>query len=201
MPDGMLRESPLARFELPSRKGLAPTAAGIVFQERAFLGHINLRGDAGDPTFSSAIRTVLGVSLPLAPNTTCEAGGSTICWLGPDEWLVLTPGLHEKRIVDELRSALGSLYSAVTEVSGGQTMVVLRGACVRELLSKDCPLDLHLRTFPLGTCAQSRVAKAPVLLRPIEDGNTFEIVVQRSFADYFWLWLEDAAAEYGLAAA
>ncbi|OUC50154.1 hypothetical protein B7939_13495, partial [Eggerthia catenaformis] len=28
--------------------------------------------------------------------------------------------------------------------------------------------------------------------------DTWELVVRRSFADYFWLWLQDASAEYGL---
>ncbi|TNF08513.1 MAG: sarcosine oxidase subunit gamma, partial [Pseudomonadales bacterium] len=29
--------------------------------------------------------------------------------------------------------------------------------------------------------------------------DTWELVIRRSFADYFWLWLQDACAEYGLA--
>ena len=50
----------------------------------------------------------------------------------------------------------------------------------------------------MGACAQTRLAKAPVLVRRLDDGGAYEIVVRRSFADYLWLWLEDAAAEYGL---
>ena len=70
---------------------------------------------------------------------------------------------------------------------------------MRELLAKGCPLDLHPRAFDVGQCAQSHLAKAPILIRQLDREPSFEIVVRRSFADYFWLWLEDAAAEYGLA--
>ena len=28
---------------------------------------------------------------------------------------------------------------------------------------------------------------------------SYELYVQRSFAEYLWLWLEDAALEYGVA--
>jgi sarcosine oxidase subunit gamma len=143
---------------------------------------------------------VLGAQLPLVPNTTSASREATIYWLGPDEWLIVTPGEREQQLAAELRAALGDMFSSVTEVSGGQTIVMLRGAAVRELLSKECPLDFHPRAFAAGSCAQSHIAKAPVLLRPLEDGAVFEIVVRRSFADYFWLWLEDAAAEYGLRA-
>ena len=92
-------------------------------------------------------------------------------------------------------------------MSGGQTILVLRGPKVRALLSKECPLDFHASKFRPGQCAQTRIAKAPVLLRALgsgADGNgdphdhdAFEIVIRRSFADYFCLWLKTAAVEYG----
>ena len=198
MPDRTLRQSPLERFGLRARQAAAPHDAAIRCWEAAFLGHINLRGDAGEPQFASAIESVLGAGLPTTPNTTGGGRGITIYWLGPDEWLIVTSGERERDIATELRAALGAIFSAVTELGGGQTVVVLRGAAVRELLAKACPLDFHPRSFPAGTCAQSRLAKAPVLLRPLDEDGAFEIVIRRSFADYFWLWLEDAAAEYGL---
>lgn len=201
MPDrSSLKQSPLVRFGLPARPAPASAAAGIRCWEQAFLGHINLRGDAGDPQFASAIQSVLGAELPVTPNTTSAGRASTIYWLGPDEWLIVTPGEREHGIANELRGALGAMFSSVTELGGGQTVVVLRGAAVRELLSKECPLDFDPRSFRPGTCAQSHLAKAPVLLHALADGSGFAIVIRRSFADYFWLWLEDAAAEYGLCA-
>jgi sarcosine oxidase subunit gamma len=201
MPDPTLRESPLVRFDLAACAKTSPDNAGVVARERAFLGHLNLRGDSRDPRFAAAVGGVLGCGLPLVANTVREAAGNTMYWLGPDEWLIVTAGERKAAVESELRTALADLFAAVADLSGGQTVVLLRGRAIRDVLAKGCPLDLNPRAFGVARCAQSHLAKAPILLRQVDDEPTFEIVVRRSFADYFWLWLEDAAAEYGLAVA
>jgi sarcosine oxidase, subunit gamma len=197
--DSSSSESPLARFDLATRATMAPSDAGIIASERAFLGHINLRGDPQDPRFAAAVREVVGVAPPAVPNTVGEAQENSVYWLGPDEWLIVTPGERRAAVESELRNALKGLRVAVTDISGGQTLVVVHGEPVRDLLAKGCPLDLHPRAFDIGQCAQSHLAKAPILIRHLDRRSSFEIIVRRSFADYFWLWLEDAAAEFGLA--
>jgi sarcosine oxidase, subunit gamma len=199
MSDHSLRESPLVRFDLPARATQSRADARVMCCERPFLGHINLRGDAGDPQFAAASAAVLGTELPIAPNTVTQRHGNVVYWLGPNEWLVVTPTAREDAIACDLRAALAGFFAAVTEVGGGQTVVALRGEAVRDLLAKGCPLDLHPRVFGVDRCAQSRLAKAPILIRQVDAAPSFEIIVRRSFADYFWVWLEDAAAEYGLA--
>ena len=196
-PEG--RESPLVRFNLEARASHATNNAGVIARERAFLGHINLRGDAQDPHLVGAISIVLGGELPITANTLNDAQGNIVYWLGPDEWLIVTPGERRELIEGELRTALAGMHVAVTDVSGGQTVVQLHGARVRDLLAKGCPIDLHPRVFAIGQCAQSHLAKAPVLIGQLENQPCYEIIVRRSFADYLWLWLEDAAAEYGFA--
>jgi len=193
-------ESPLVRFGVAGRaKKGAAAGAGVVASERALLGHFNLRGGSADPRFVAGVREALGVALPVVANTVVEGQGNVVYWLGPDEWLVVTAGGRAASVGVAMRTGLSRVRSAVTEVSGGQTVVVLRGASVRDVLAKGCPLDLDPRVFRSGACAQSHLAKAPILIRTLADGAAFEIVVRRSFADYFWMWLEDAAAEYGFA--
>lgn len=193
------RESPLARFGLPARAQAQRADARLVCAERPFLGHINLRGDAGDPRFVAAVAGIVGTGLPIVPNTVSRGGDNVVCWLGPDEWLIMTPPGREDPIARGLRAALGGFFAAVTEVSGGQTVLQLRGDAARDLLAKGCPLDLHPRAFGVDRCAQSHLAKAPILVRQVDEAPSFEIVVRRSFADYLWVWLEDAASEYQLA--
>jgi sarcosine oxidase subunit gamma len=198
MPDPVLRESPLARFGLAARATHAPGNAGVIARERPFLGHLNLRGGARDAVFVGAVSEVLGDELPLVPNTVADVRGLTMYWLGPDEWLLVTPEERKVAVEGALRSALASVRSAVTDVSGGQTLLQLHGRSARDVLAKGCPIDLHPRAFSIGQCAQSRLAKAPVLIGQIETQPCFELIFRRSFADYLWTWLEIAAAEYGL---
>lgn len=186
-------ESPLARFRLGTPEGTTLGASGVVAFERPYLGHLNLRGRLTEAGFATAVSGVLGVALPSAANTVAVAGETVVCWLGPDEWLVVTPGAREAELAVALREALRGIFSAVTEVGSGQTVIVLRGRGVRDLLAKECPFDLHAPSFGPGACAQTRLAKAAVLLRPL-DGAAIELVVRRSFADYLWSWLGDAAA-------
>ena len=193
------RESPLARFDLPRRASAPRGDARVVCAERAFLGHLNLRGDAGDARLVAAVAGVVGAAVPTTPNTVTHGGDNVVCWLGPNEWLIVTPTEREDAIAQGLRAALSGLFAAVTQVGGGQTVIALRGDAVRDLLAKGCPLDLHPRTFGVDRCAQSHLAKAPILVRQVDEAPSFEIVVRRSFADYLWTWLEDAASEYGLA--
>jgi sarcosine oxidase subunit gamma len=198
MSDPILRESPLARFNLAARATHSPGNAGVIARERAFLGHINLRGNAQDPRFVGAVSEVLGDGLPVVANTVTDVQGSTMYWLGPDEWLIVTPGERKAAIESELRQRLTGLRVAVTDVSGGQTVLQLRGSRIRDVLAKGCPIDLHPRAFRIGQCAQSHLAKAPILIGQIENQPYFEIIIRRSFADYLWSWLAGAAAEYGL---
>ena len=70
---------------------------------------------------------------------------------------------------------------------------------LRDLLEKGCSLDLHSRAFQTGHCDQTRLARAAILLHQTDDTPAYDIHVAWSFAAYLWVWLEDAAAEYGLA--
>lgn len=150
--------------------------------------HINLRGDPGEAAFLSAARGVLGFELPLAANTTAQSNEHVACWLGPNEWLVATHG-EGARLAAALRDALGASFSSVTEVGGGNAVFVLAGPTARDRLAQECPLDLDPSTFRPGQCAQTRFAKAAVLLRPLDNGD-IELTVRRSFADYLMHWID-----------
>lgn len=188
------RESPLL--------GFAPKAnvqSGVQISERPLLGHINLRGSAGDDAFLKATEGPLGFSLPLISNTVSHGSGLTALWLGPDEWLIITPTDGESAIVASIDDALGDMHSSITDQTGGQTIIRISGPSARDLLAKGCTLDLHPTVFGPGRCAQTLVAKAMATIVYVDDTPTFDLVVRRSFADYLRSWLQDAALEYGLA--
>ena len=84
------------------------------------------------------------------------------------------------------------MFSSVVDNSSGLTMLHITGERAGELLATDCPLDLHPRAFAPGQCAQTRLAKAGMILSPLADSAGFEVIIRRSFADYLLLWLQDA---------
>jgi sarcosine oxidase subunit gamma len=63
-----------------------------------------------------------------------------------------------------LERAVGLDDVAALDVSAGPVIVERRGPSARDVLASSCPLDLHPRAFEPGACAQSLIAKAPVLL-------------------------------------
>ena len=198
MSKAILQQSPLVECKRISTSNSAPADAGIVLGEQAFLGHINLRGDAKDPAFLSAVSGTLTCDLPLKPNTVTTSDNLSAFWLGPNEWLLLTPPAQEDQIIDELRPALANVFAAVTDISSGQSVLTLSGPCSRDVLAKACTLDLHPQVFQQGQCAQTLVAKTDALLWP-QNETDINLIVRRSFADYLWAWLIDAAYEYGFA--
>jgi sarcosine oxidase subunit gamma len=65
------------------------------------------------------------------------------------------------------------------------------------LLARGCPLDLHPRVLARGQCVQSHYFKASIVLVPL-GSDSYEIVVRRSFADYFCRILLDAGCNVTL---
>ena len=93
----------------------------------------------------------------------------------------------------QLAEAVQGSYAAAVDVGSGYTVVEISGERVRDVLARGCPLDLHPRMFKPGQCAQSHYFKSSIVLIPTGD-DAFEIVLRRSFADYFVRIMLDAAA-------
>ena len=196
-PDAAHAESPLFHAGLHELAGKGKSTAGVVLREKKLLGHLTLRGDGHDAAFAGAVHKITGLELPGALGLVVK-GETSLQWLGPDEWLLIVPGGTEFAIEQKLREALvGQHYQAVN-VSGGQTIVELSGPKVRELLMKSTSYDVHPRNFPVGKAVGTVFAKSQLVIRHTGE-DSWELVVRRSFADYIWLWLQDASAEYGLA--
>lgn len=199
MSDAVGRESPLVQRYVSARRPNPRKEPSVRLSERSFDVHLNLRGDPTDAGFLQAVEGVIGVALPLVPNRVTDTGSLAAFWLGPDEWLLVTLPARETVLADQLGRALEGLFTSVTDVSSGQTVINLSGEHCRDVLAKGCTLDLHPRVFGPGQCAQTLLAKAGALIRPLDDTPSFDVIVRRSFAEYVWLWLDDAANEYGLA--
>jgi sarcosine oxidase, subunit gamma len=189
----------------PGRSTLDPARLrprGVRLCERLGLGKIDLRGDPHDRAFMAAVGRVLDLLLPSEPCTSAAKEQVAALWLGPDQWLLTCPVPDAARLVNALREALRDVHAATTDVTDGRIAFRLAGPSAQGVLAKGCPLDLHPRAFPPGSCAQSLLAKAAVLIHLVDEvpptGPSFDVYVARSFAAYLWMWLEDAGREYGV---
>jgi sarcosine oxidase subunit gamma len=191
MSDLFQQQSPLVQIKLGEPHGTAPR-----IEEKPFLGFITLRGRADNTGFLAASLKVLGCEPPSAANTVVESGDYRIYWMGPDEWLIVTPAGRQGELKEKLGKALGGVFSAVVDNSSGLTMLHITGENAGALLATDCPLDLHPREFKHGQCAQTRLAKAGMTVSPLAQQAGFEVIIRRSFADYLLLWLQDAAVAF-----
>ena len=137
----------------------------------------------------------LGVKLPQKPkssarSTAARTDGRTALWIGPDEWLIFdSSGADLIAPCGKVRK----LHSAV-DVSHRSTAIVVSGDAAQSVLNAGCPQDLSLGAFPVGACSRTLLGKAEiVLLRETE--TVFRVECWRSFSDYVFTLLSDAARD------
>jgi sarcosine oxidase subunit gamma len=188
-------ESPL-HFMMGTAERHSRSDCGVVIREEMFKGHLSLRGDPASELFRSGVAEVLGVELPVTPGTCIANGGTSVFWLGPTEWLVLVDDGTQAEVEDRLRQTLTGHF-AVVDISGGQTLLRLSGNAVAMVLKKSSVYDFHPSRFTEGRCVQTTFAKASALVCKTAD-DSFNLVIRRSFSDYLFRWIVDAASEYGI---
>ncbi|MDH3694839.1 MAG: sarcosine oxidase subunit gamma, partial [Gammaproteobacteria bacterium] len=190
MSEAVVLQSPLVGMNMD--KSLVENPE-ITLSELPFRGHYNLRGSVDDSVFADTVQSVLGVALPVQPNTTAGNDAATIYWLSPDEWLLVTPDENDKTKVSAMQSVIAESFAKVTDISGGRTVIRIGGEKSLDLLARACIFDLHPRVFAAGQCAQTTIAKSPALIHKVssdDNSHVVDIIVRRSFADYLWCWLE-----------
>jgi len=208
MVEAYLRQSPLARLGLAARAALdaAKGDAGAVMTEHVDRGQIVVRGDAATAAFREAAANALGITLPVEPNTvsgpTNLADGPRALWLGPDEWLLVTAPGRSDTTAQALRAAFAGQFAIAVNASDARAVIGLSGPKARAVLMKGCALDLHPRVSGPGQCAQTLLARAGVILHQTTfdkatGAAVYDIYVLRSYVEYLWAWIEDAAQEYG----
>jgi sarcosine oxidase subunit gamma len=161
--------------------GRARDLAAVGAVEVPFLAKVNLRTDA-------ALASRLALAIPTTPNTWEPTGAREALWLGPDEWLVVGQPGSAAAIVEELERTLEGLHHSVVDVSADRAVVELAGDDRLDLLSRGCALDLHPRSWRDGMCAQTLLARVPVLLQ--ERDHATRVFVRPSFAGHLVDWFQ-----------
>ena len=199
MADTYLRQTALAHLHLDARAANEPEdiTTGVQIGERPLLGMINLRVRNLNSTLRSAVKKTLGAALPGVNETFGKPDGVHVLGLGPDEWLIITPPGADAKLHTDLNKTLSEAHTAVTLTGESMTVIRLAGSHAHEVLAKGCPLDMHRRVFKPGQCAQTILARADMVIHKTAE-EAYDIIVLRSYTEYVWTWLEDAAREYGI---
>lgn len=197
-PAGAVARSPIAAAEpagvadgwLVSRRR---STAGLRLQDCTALAKVLLH--AADPAGAAA---ALGVPAGRAAR---NAAGTMIAGSGPGEWtLIGRPGAA--RPLSEWAAGL-RITGLVTVVDLTHAWALLRltGAAAPDALAKVCPVDLDDRVTPDGSAFRAPVAKlAAGVIRDDTDGTrSYLLHCERSFGQYLFDALLDAASEFGAA--
>lgn len=191
-----MAETLVARSPLGTVAGAAlrshGDAAAVALRELAAPAMCDLRLDATDAAALAAAQTALGCKLPLTPNRSIAAGARVAMWMGPDQWLMLSPAAD----AEALARALAGHAASVVDVSDLRALFELAGPNARDVLRKGCAIDLHPREFGPGDCALTALARVRVALCQVDDRPGYRLLIERSYAIYLWDWLTDAMAEF-----
>src|SRR3954468_13598882 len=172
----------------------------VRLSELRFAAQIGLRLKPPAPAYLE------GVPLPLQPNRVASRGALRTLWLGPDEWLVTSPGGLAPDLIGRLQRAVAAGQAVIVDLSASRTIIEVDGGQARTLLQKGSGIDLHPRAFGPGQCAQTVFAKLPVIIDQLAIGQprtielrgapVYRLFVRRSAACWLAAWLIDAAGEF-----
>lgn len=168
--------------------------SGIVtVREAGPRGMITLRGDLASTALRNAATGVAGLDFPDMNGANC-VGERGLCWMSPDEMLVLLPHADVPGAVSAMETSLKGEHALVVDVSDARASFYLEGegALLRETLAKLTPADMRATSLPTGEMRRTRLAQVPAALWFHEE-NLAEVICFRSVARYVFGILSHAA--------
>lgn len=144
------------------------------------------------PAALPALSAALGLALPQRIGASARAGATEALCLGPDEWLILSPGMEGERIAAACASIYTETPHSLTEISDREVTAHITGPKAAELLTLGCPRDID--SIAQGSARRTVFDGATVIIwRDAE--QEFRMDVWRSFAPHVFALLETGCAE------
>lgn len=146
-----------------------------------------------------------GQAVPERPNQAlASASGELTLRLSQKEFWLLGSLADQGGKVEQVEAAQvpeQNCYSLFCRDS--HAWMLLTGAHLSEIMAKVCGVDLRPEAFPVGSIAQTSVARvnAIVVNQPVAGIPAFSILCDSASAQYFWEAMLDAMLEFGGAAA
>ena len=129
--------------------------------------------------------------LQLANPLTATKAEPKNLWLGPDQWLLISDMEAPEAIIKNCSDALADVLHNAVDYSSGLAIFRISGAGARELLATGASLDFRQNQFSVGACCRTRFAMISAII-VAEEGDQFDIYVDRSYEAYVEDWLLDS---------
>jgi len=144
---------------------------------------------------AAKVKKLFGVTLVEGSK---RSGDGVVSFIGtaPGIWIAVNEAYSPLWVADLAKELEG--LASVSDQSDGYAGLRLEGPRVLDVLAKGVFLDLHMSAFPVGAAAGVSVHHVGVILWRREE-LSFDFLCFRSYASDFWHWVEESAAEFGLA--
>lgn len=159
--------------------------------EAPLQGMITLRGDLSAAAVKKAAKAATGMGVP-GPGQANVTGDMGLCWMSPDELLVLCPYDSVSDTLDKMQTALAKTHALAVNVSDARAVFFVSGPLARDVMAKLAPVDFSADAFAPGMFRRSRMAQVAAAFW-MPDADRFQIVCFRSQAQYMFDLLQAAA--------
>jgi len=147
-------------------------------------GMITLRGDLSASALQKALKTITSAAMP-GPGEATGDGARGLCWMSPDEILVLCPYADVADTLATLNRKLSKLHMLAVDVSDARAVFHLSGAQAREVMAKLAPIDVSPRNCRPGMFRRTRMSQVAAAIW-LTDEDRFQIICFRSQAQYLF---------------
>jgi len=167
----------------------------VMVREAGLQGMITLRGDLSSEKMRKAVKQITGAEMPGRRETRGGPDGGAV-WMSPDELLLLVGHDRVAAALEELEKALAGTHFLAVDVSDARAVFEIKGARVREVIAKLCPVDMDPSDFRPGQIRRTRMAQVAAAIW-MEEEERIRVICFRSMAAYVFGLLEDAAGPGG----
>ena len=170
---------------------------GLQMSEISPVMKLIIRGKKRD--FLSAVGKSLNMVLPTKANTSTQSEKLTALWLSPDEWMIFSNNVLEKKTNTYnteilLNKNICNLnLGAVTDVTDQYVRIILKGDKIYDLFQTGSPFNFNEFRYKIGSVTQTIIAKVDVIIHN-QNQNEVNLFVRRSFSEHLFSWMNDSAS-------
>lgn len=157
-------------------------AGDVTVRENGLQGMITLRCDLTTKPLRALCKSTFGMAIP-DQGGIHAMGEKKLCWMSPDELLLLVPYTDVATTILAIDKALKGKHYLAENVSDARALITVKGAFAREVIAKLAPVDLHPDSFQPGMIRRTHLGQVAAAFW-MQDDQTFQVICFRSVAGY-----------------